>query len=467
MTLGEGKELNIRKGGYMSDNRRWEDIVVGTGPGGATVARELARGGRRVLMVEYGPRFTETGFFKTTRGIFRDREGRSLRSRGGVLIGRSRVLGGGSYVAMGNAVTPPEERLAGWGLDLSEELAEARKDLRVELMREDLFGPGTRRLTEAAAALGLEMKKTPKCIDLDRCRGCGLCMFGCPSGAKWTSVEFVDDAVSRGAELLLKTEVTSVLRDNGRAAGVIANPPGQPRAQTELSADRVILAAGALETPRILKRSGIAAAGTHLAVDAFVSTFGFTDDVGMQGEHILATYLASAIAESDLFPAPYMYVPFWLQFYLDYKPGDGPFRVSAAEQARILLKSKLLPARRALGMMSKIRDEMTGEVLLDGSIDKRTTSRDEAKLAEARELHVRLLERAGAEPQSIFNGPVESGHPCCTAGIGRVVDKNQETEIPGLYVADASVFPSPLGLPPILTIVAMSKRLSRHLLGSG
>lgn len=206
--------------------------------------------------------------------------------------------------------------------------------------------------------------------------------------------------------------------------------------------------------------------GTHLAVDAFVSTFGFTDDVGMQGEHILATYLESAITERDLFPAPYMYVPFWLQFYLDYKPGDGPFKVSAAEQARILLKSKLLPARRALGMMSKIRDEMTGEVLLDGSIDKRTTARDKAKLAEARELHVRLLEQAGAEPQSIFNGPVESGHPCCTAGIGRVVDKNQETEIPGMYLADASVFPSPLGLPPILTIVAMSKRLSRHLLGS-
>ena len=195
------------------------------------------------------------------------------------------------------------------------------------------------------------------------------------------------------------------------------------------------------------------------------STFGFTDDVGMQGEHILGSYLESAIEEKDLFPAPYMYVPFYLQLYKDYKPGDGPLKVSTADQAALLLKSKRLPAKRALGMMSKIRDEMSGQVLLDGTIEKRMTAADQAKLEEAKALHRKLLVAAGVRAETIFDGPVEAGHPCCTAGIGRVVDEHQQTEIAGLYVADASVFPSPLGMPPILTIVAMSKRLSRHLLG--
>jgi len=418
-----------------------------------------------VAILEYGPRFTDTGFLKATRALYRDRDGYSTRTNGGVLIGRGRVVGGSSYIAMGNAVTPPPQRLAEWGLDLSSELTEARKDLRVEPMRNELLGPGTRMLNEAAAALGWEMKPTPKCIDLDRCRCCGLCMFGCPTGAKWTSVEFVDEALAHGAQLLSDTEVQAVVRDNGRAVGVTAHPVGRPSALTEVRADRVILAAGALDTPRILQRSGLHQAGTHLALDAFVSTFGFTDDVGMQGEHILGSYLDSALEEKDLFPAPYMYVPFYLQLYKDYRPGDGPMKVSTADQATLLLKSKRLPAKHALGMMSKIRDEMSGQVRLDGTIEKRMTVTDQAKLEEAKVLHRELLVAAGVRPETIFDGPVEAGHPCCTAGIGRVVDEHQQTEIAGLYVADASVFPSPLGMPPILTIVAMSKRLSQHLLG--
>ena len=59
-----------------------------------------------------------------------------------------------------------------------------------------------------------------------------------------------------------------------------------------------------------------------------------------------------------------------------------------------------------------------------------------------------------------------SGHPCCTAPIGKVVDENQETKITNLFVSDASVFPSPLGMPPILTIVALSKKLSKYLLAN-
>lgn len=154
---------------------KWDDIVVGSGPGGATVARELALAGHRVAILEYGPRFSDTGFLKVSRAVYRDHEGHSIRTKGGVLIARGRVVGGSSYIAMGNALTPPPERLTEWGLDLSSELAEARKDLHVEPMRDELLGPGTRRLNQAAAALGWKMKPTPKCIDLDRCRCCGLC----------------------------------------------------------------------------------------------------------------------------------------------------------------------------------------------------------------------------------------------------------------------------------------------------
>jgi choline dehydrogenase-like flavoprotein len=58
---------------------------------------------------------------------------------------------------------------------------------------------------------------------------------------------------------------------------------------------------------------------------------------------------------------------------------------------------------------------------------------------------------------------VRIGHPAWTAAIGKIIDSNQESQIKGLYVSDASAFPTPLGMPPILTIVALSKRLGDFL----
>jgi choline dehydrogenase-like flavoprotein len=107
---------------------------------------------------------------------------------------------------------------------------------------------------------------------------------------------------------------------------------------------------------------------------------------------------------------------------------------------------------------------MNGTVHNDGTVSKQLTEKGKAKLGEAHEINKRILIAAGARPESIFAGVYESGHPCCTAAIGKIVDEHQETEIENLFVSDASVFPSPLGMPPILTIVALSKRLSNHLL---
>jgi NAD-dependent dihydropyrimidine dehydrogenase PreA subunit len=135
-------------------------------------------------MVEYGPRFNKTGFLRTARKAYLGRDKQPVRSDGGVLMGRGRVLGGSSYVAMGNAVTPPAGILQEWGIDLEEEITEAQRDMRVTVMPEQFMGPGTRAINSGAAKLGWEMKPTPKCVDFSKCRKCGLCMFGCPTGAK-------------------------------------------------------------------------------------------------------------------------------------------------------------------------------------------------------------------------------------------------------------------------------------------
>lgn len=441
--------------------KEYDYIIVGTGPGGATVAKELAAIKKRVLMIEYGPRLNTTGFMKIGRNsVFRDDNNNLLHSEEGIWIGRARMLGGSSYVAMGNAVTPPINILNEWGINLSSELESARKDLRVNLIPENFIGPATTKINQGAASLGWDMKPTPKCVDFNKCNACGMCMFGCPHGAKWTTLEFIEDSMKNGADLLLNTEVTRVTHQNGTATGVIAV---QRKQQIDLRAHNVILAAGGIGTPIILQNSDITEAGRGLALDIFQTTYGYTDSIGMKNEIILATFLEKHIEEKELFAAPYMYLPILVALGAKNRKSA---QMNLFNQMKLFLESTRFNTKRLLGMMTKIRDERTGQVMSDGIIHKTVTEQDKAKLDEAHEINKQILIAAGVIPETIFRSTYESGHPACTAAIGEIIDNNQQTQIKGLFVSDASAFPTPLGIPPILTIVALSKRLASILINS-
>ena len=113
--------------------------------------------------------------------------------------------------------------------------------------------------------------------------------------------------------------------------------------------------------------------------------------------------------------------------------------------------------------MTKITDEPVGRVMADGALSKPVTARDRARLDEGSALCREILIAAGARPDSILVSSVQGGHPGGTAAIDTVVDRDLQTEIDGLFVCDASVLPTAPGLPPILTIMALAKRLGKTL----
>jgi len=126
-------------------------------------------------------------------------------------------------------------------------------------------------------------------------------------------------------------------------------------------------------------------------------------------------------------------------------------------------KMRAFARKKTLGMMTKITDDDAGRIDRDGTIHKPVTESDRKKLDKGDAISREILTKAGANPRTLHTTKVEAAHPGGTAGIGRVVNRDLETEVRGLFVSDASVFPQAPGLPPVVTIIALSKRLSKRL----
>jgi choline dehydrogenase-like flavoprotein len=110
-------------------------------------------------------------------------------------------------------------------------------------------------------------------------------------------------------------------------------------------------------------------------------------------------------------------------------------------------------------VMIKLKDEVSGEIHSEGKISKGLTPGDRERLQAAETVAGEILRRAGCAADSILTTPLRGTHPASTARIGQVVNRDLETEVEGLYVCDASVFPEALCRPTVLTIIALGKRL--------
>jgi choline dehydrogenase-like flavoprotein len=113
--------------------------------------------------------------------------------------------------------------------------------------------------------------------------------------------------------------------------------------------------------------------------------------------------------------------------------------------------------------MVKTADECKGYIDDDGEVYKENTIQDIRYLAEGVATAGFILEKAGVDPNTIGSTVYRGAHPGGTAAIGKIVNSNLETEISNLFVCDASVLPVSPGKPPILTILALSKRLADYL----
>lgn len=428
-------------------DKEYDVIVAGSGPGGATVAREMSRRKRKVLLVESGGNWKFLGNTLAMAMILKNFGLTLSRELNVVVVPKN--YGGASMISCGAAVPPPRVVFGEAGIDLEEEALEARKDMHVGVLPDDLVGRTNLRLLDAANELGYNWTKTEKFIRADRCvPGCADCMLGCPKQAKWTAREYGEDAVMNGADLLLHTRVTDVIRENGKAVGVKASSFGR---KMQFYGKKIVLSGGTANVG-ILRRAGISEAGRSFAVDFLQFVGGVIPGMSTTHEQPMAVGTLEHYESDGIIILPVF--PNW-----------------AMQSIMALLKGpqylgRLKDAFRFTGIMVKIRDELKGEIYPDNPIfpfSKAPTEQDKKRLDKGVGIIRKVLRKAGASDDSIIAFNPSGAHPSASCRVGVVVDKDLQTRIQNLYCCDASVLPSSLGLPVVWTAVALGKRLAKHL----
>ena len=418
----------------------YEVAIVGSGAGGAPLSEKLSKKGIKVVILEKGAKMEIKD-----AGKYYDRP----RSKQGVEVMRAVCYGGTTTVSVGLGPRVLEKEFKDLGIDLNEEFLEVEKELNIKPVPDEKIGKGSRLFMETAKDLGFKVNPMPKFVDYEKCpKGCTQCLSGCRHGSKKSAIDYLEKAIENGAEIVTDFEVREVMIEKGKAWGVRGT-------RKVIPAEKVVLSAGALETPRILSRSGIKA-GDNLFIDTIPIVGGVVKGINFDKESLAPVFLRGE---------GFMLIPTYRPVYdslksrgLDVKPSD------------------------VFAIMIKIADEGSGRVNSDGTIDKSVTAEDARVLCKAAAASFGILFKMGVDPKTItattfsaavsgatgvYPGgtiPAMSGaHPGGTAAIGKVVDKNLETDIDGLYVCDASVFPIAPGGPPIVTIMALSKRLANYI----
>jgi choline dehydrogenase-like flavoprotein len=354
------------------------------------------------------------------------------------------TVGGSTIPYYACALDPPNKMFSTYGIDLQPAVREIKRKLPIAPLSDELVGPAATRIMESAQELGYAWKKIPKLVYQEHCRpDCDKCAMGCPYGAKWSSRMVFEEVCHNGSTLLAGANVKRVLIENNSAVGVEYTYRGSPH---QAFASTIIISAGGIGTPKILRQSGIKNAGTEFFFDPLMIVMGVIADLDGGKEFPIAAglhFTDEGYLMTDLV------LPRWLYWL---------FAIQVFRFNQLGAHKQIAP------IMVKVKDELGVHITERGAIRKRLGDIETRRLTSGYEKAEEILAHAGAE--AIFKSRYVAAHPGGTAKINDVVDSNLQTEIDNLFVCDCSVIPKAWVLPPTLTLLALGKRLGKHLAGT-
>ena len=472
--------------------------VIGSGAGGGVVAAELAASGKRVVVLERARLRTEQEFdgkeLVGFASLFLDRGIAATEDRA-IAIFAGSAVGGGTVVNWSTSLRLPpsvreEWRAAGIEDDLDPHYTAVERRIDVDMDESPRNGPNGV-LERGLLALGLDCRTIPR--NVWGCGDCGHCGFGCRRGAKQSTLRtYLVDACRAGALILHATEARRILMRDGRVQGVVARVAG---GELTVRAPLVALAGGAVLSPALLLRSDIAAAqaGSRLHLHPVAVTAGVYDD--------LATPAWSGVPQSVVCET-FAQLAAGYGFRIECPPAlPGIIAASLPWWGSVEQRERMSNAARTAPFIAIVRDRDAGRITVDRAgeplVHYRVGSLERAHLVHAMVESARIHHAAGArriltlhtppliferdEDLSAFLASIErrgvapnrvvlfSAHQMSTCRIGAsardsVADPDgQVWGVRGLYVADASAFPSASGVNPMLTVMALARRAARRM----
>jgi choline dehydrogenase-like flavoprotein len=479
------------------DGEECDVVIVGSGAGGAVAAATLAEAGLDVIVLEAGQSFNRESYpqepLAAIAALYRDGGLTIAEGRPQIPIPVGRTVGGTTVVNSGTCFRAPEPVLddwrdrfgIGWADELEPHFAEAEDFLRVTPLDPERMGRNGQLAMEGATALGAS--GAPISRNAGNCTQCSSCPFGCEIDAKrGMHVSYIPRAVAAGARLRTGVEARQILTGDGRAVGVrctIQGAHGRRRPYTVRARQATIVAGGALGTPELLLRSGLGGGQTghnlHIHPACWVGARYEEEVCGWDGV-MQSYYVDQWEPQRILLEATFTPLAFgggWLQ-------GTGREHQQA-----------MLDFGRVGSIGVHLSDESSGRVRLtnDGALRAtyKLTSADADRLtygiARAAEIHFAAgatevypnIARAGvltpnrlADFEATSFKPselrLEAFHPMGTARIasedkGVCAPNGSVHGLDDLYVADASLFPTSVGVNPMMTVIAFARQIAGQL----
>ncbi|MFN7975013.1 MAG: GMC family oxidoreductase [Acidobacteriota bacterium] len=496
--------------------------VIGSGTGGSLVAAELALAGRSVVVLEKGRHvpheaMTQREFEMSARlyndDLFRPAEGSGTR----IPIVRGECLGGGSVVADAICHDPPPSLLASWaamGLgsfhpdrpEIAAHLAAVRKVQRIGPVRPETMNLNNRTFKLAVERSGYSGRLVERNLPDGTCRQAGFCVQGCQYGDKQSALNtYIPSAIASGAAFLTECAVDRVERSAGgpfvvratcRDRSIDPSPAGAapPPLAVSLTCKRLVLAAGAIETPRVLLRSGTldaaGLAGKGLSMHYQTFLLGHVPGVKVRGfEGLPVAYQCDEFSGwTRARSVPGAASTFWFDAAFSHPWNLATtFRFYGAPLLEImdhyeeLLGIMVYVTAKSRGSISesavrfdigdddartlRVATQIGAGLLFKVGARKVWTGATQSVLAEPADL-ARIREGAGYGSRDAF---LYTSHPMGGACMGAdaassVCDEHGQVHgVPGLFVAVASAFPTPIGAPPYVSVMLHARRVAERI----
>ncbi|MEX2106907.1 MAG: GMC family oxidoreductase N-terminal domain-containing protein [Solirubrobacterales bacterium] len=481
-------ELDLVPAAEWPPRSRCDAVVIGSGAGGAFAARALARAGLDTVIVEEGEhwgaeRIRATHPMERFAGIYRDGGTTMAFGDPPIALPMGRAVGGTTVINSGTCYRPPLAVAGAWhqrhGFALAEpgaldeRLADVEETIGVAPASLDVLGRNGELALAGAAALGWE--SAPLRRNATGCRGACQCAIGCPNNAKGgVHLNALPQACEAGARIVAGLHVSRVLVEDGRAAGIEAQRADGTAVR--IAAPIVVVAAGAIPTPPLLRRSGL---GGHPRVGRGLSihpalgvTASFEEEV-VPWRGVMQSVGIEQLHERDGILIEATSTP----------PGMGA--VSAPGYGAHLAR-RLQRASHTATLGAMIGDAPAGRVLGRRAplVAYRLTGADRQRLVRAVGAMARVLLAAGARevelgggaPAVRTAGEIEAAvehvdlrrlrlaafHPTGTVAAGadpsrHPVDPHGRLRgIEGVWLADGSILPSCPSVNPQVSIMALA-----------